>query len=94
MIDVTKTDIYRLTYFYDEHLGHYLWHIGVLGLARADLHTTIAASLLILIWGRKKLAQQPILAFFLVSCLLAVLLFIGWGLYWNGFPQFSDVGLI
>lgn len=136
VIDITATDVYHLTYFYDEHLSHYLWHIGVLGLAAlliyegwrqpADEKTdwrivvpasvlygftwfciflegqtlpigvpfAVIASLLILIWGRRKLAQQPILAFFLVSTLLAALLFIGWGLYWGGFPQFSDVGLI
>lgn len=33
VVDVTGTSIYQLTYFYDEHLSHYLWHIGVLGLA-------------------------------------------------------------
>lgn len=32
VIDITGTDIYRLTYFYDEHLSHYLWHFGVIGL--------------------------------------------------------------
>jgi len=32
-IDITGTDIFNLTYFFDEHLSHYLWHIGVLGLA-------------------------------------------------------------
>ena len=31
-IDVTGTQIYTLTYFYDEYLSHYLWHIGVIGL--------------------------------------------------------------
>ena len=51
-------------------------------------------TLLTLIWGRKKLAQQPIQAFFFVACLVAVVLFSGWGLYYGGFPQFSDVGLI
>ncbi len=33
IIDITPTDIYQLTYFFDEHLSHYLWHIGMLGLA-------------------------------------------------------------
>ena len=33
IVDVTITDIYHLTYFYDEYLSHYLWHIGVVGLA-------------------------------------------------------------
>ena len=32
-IDILGTDIYKLTYFYDEHLSHYLWHAGVVGLA-------------------------------------------------------------
>jgi hypothetical protein len=32
-IDITGTQIYTLTYFYDEYLSHYLWHIGVIGLA-------------------------------------------------------------
>jgi hypothetical protein len=27
------TDIYKLTDFYDETLGHYLWHFGVIGLS-------------------------------------------------------------
>lgn len=27
------TDVYNLTYFYDEVLGHYLWHLGVIGLS-------------------------------------------------------------
>jgi len=33
VVDITVTDVYHLTYFYDEYLGHYLWHIGVIGLA-------------------------------------------------------------
>ena len=44
--------------------------------------------------GTKHLGQRPVLAFFFIACLLAFLLFAGWGLYWGGFPQFSDVGLI
>jgi hypothetical protein len=47
-----------------------------------------------LLWGRKKLANHPLLAFFFVSCLLATILFIGWGWYWGGFPEISEVGLI
>jgi hypothetical protein len=33
LVDVTSSDVIKLTYFFDEQLGHYLWHIGVLGLA-------------------------------------------------------------
>jgi len=136
VIDITGTSIYQLTYFYDEHLGHFMWHIGVLGLAALLIYrewhwpagvptvwwaTTLAGliygftyfciflegqtvvlglpfaiiiTLLTLIRGRKKLTQQPILAFFFITCLVAVILFGGWWLYWGGFPQFSDVGLI
>ncbi len=32
VIDLQPTDIYRLTYFFDERLGHYVWHVGILGL--------------------------------------------------------------
>lgn len=127
VIDVTATDIYHLTYFYDEYLSHFLWHIGVVGLAvlliynawrnpsseKTDWRLIAPAgflygftcfcfflegntlviglpfvtivSLLVVIWGREKLAQQPILAFFFVSCLIAFLLFVGWRLYWGSF---------
>jgi hypothetical protein len=135
-LDVTGTDLYRLTYFLDEHLSHYLWHIGVLGMmalliyvewrkpagettrwgsilpcgiiygftyfciflegqtVTMSLPVTLLVLLVILIWGRAKLAKQPVVAFFFVSCLVAALFLGGWGIYWDGFPQFSDVGLI
>lgn len=32
-VDILNTDIYTLTYFYDEELSHYLWHAGILGMA-------------------------------------------------------------
>lgn len=136
IIDVTTTDIHRLTYFFDEYLSHFLWHIGVLGLAALLVYrewrqpagettvwwavapagviygftyfaiflegqTTVIgfpfAAILVaftLLSQRKHLHQRPVLAFFFISCLLAFLLFTGWGLYHGGFPEFSDVGLI
>ena len=136
VIDILQTDIYQLTYFFDEHLSHYLWHIGVVGLAalliyrdwrRPDSIATqwwaailagliygftlfciflegqtvvlglpfvVIITLLGLIWGRRHLTHKPVLAFFFISCLIAAVLFGGWGLYWGGFPQFSEVGLI
>lgn len=33
MGDFQQTDAYTLTHFYDEVLSHYLWHIGIVGLA-------------------------------------------------------------
>ena len=47
-----------------------------------------------LVWGRRRLRQQPILAFFFVAYLVATLCFIGWGAYWRGMPEFSKVGII
>lgn len=32
-IDITNTDLHTLIYFYDEHLSHYVWHLGIVGLA-------------------------------------------------------------
>jgi len=127
VFDATTTDIYHLTYFYDEYLGHYLWHIGVVGLAaisvyenwrqpaheKTDWRLVIPAgvlygftcfcfflegntmilgcpfvailTLLVLVWGRAKLTQQPVLAFFFVTCLFAFIGFVGWWLYWGEF---------
>jgi hypothetical protein len=132
VIDVTGTNIYHLTYFYDEYLSHYLWHIGVVGLAalliyeswrglaqeKTDWRLVIPAGvlygftcfcfllegntlilglpftflvpMLVLIWGRKKLARQPVLAFFFAACLLAFLMFVGWRLYWGCFTPILE----
>ncbi len=126
----------QLTYFSDEVLGHYLWHIGLIGLAvllvaaewphpvRA-LPSTWALSVaafiygvafflivdegqtaplglpfvaLFSVWGfifgRKQLGSHPLLTFFLVSSVIATLLFAAWGIYWGGLPEFSEVGII
>ena len=133
VLDITQTDIYTLTYFLDEHLSHYLWHIGIAGLAALLIYRewrypasekvtwsattpaglisgityflifaegqtvplglpfTLIIALLTLIWGRKKLEQQPIFAFFAIACLTAFVLLAGWGLWWGGFPEPLDV---
>jgi hypothetical protein len=135
-IDTTGTGIFALTYFYDELLSHYLWHIGIIGLAALLIYrewrqpagtatvwwqailggllygftsfciflegNTVLLGLpfvgivvlITMIWGRSRLAKQPILAFFFVSCLVTLLFFAGWGLYWGDFRPFSEVGLI
>jgi hypothetical protein len=36
--DAQHGDIYDLTYFYDEVLSHYLWHLGVVGLSALILY--------------------------------------------------------
>lgn len=31
--DLQGSDVYALTYFYDEKLSHYIWHLGIVGLS-------------------------------------------------------------
>ncbi len=128
--------IWQLTYMYDEVLGHYIWHIGLMGLSvllvlaewphpvatpsslwslgiagfiygfafflivvegqTTPLGVPFAALFLLLgfVLGRRQLSSHPLLTFFLISCLVATLFFAGWGLYWGGLPEFSEVGII
>lgn len=129
-------DAVALVHFFDEVLSHWLWHVGIVGLAwlliyaewrrPAGLATVwwmailagvvygftlfsifveaqtvalglpFAASVVVfgLAWARATLRQRPVLAFMATSCTVALVLLLGWGLYWGGFPEFSDVGLI
>jgi hypothetical protein len=127
-------DVYKLTYFFDETLGHYLWHAGIVGLSAlliyrqwrnpfsegkaplwplilggiiygfsyflvimeggtAPLGVTysVLAVVFILIWARKGLGRQPLVAFSLMSYALAMLLFLIWGIINGGLPQIMDV---
>lgn len=136
MIDITSTDVYTLTYFYDESLSHFLRDIGLVGFIAVMIYhewkspagvttswwmsilggiifgisfflvylegNTVAigfpfaviVTLLTLIWGRKRLAHQPVLAFFFITFLTAALFYIGWGIYFGGWPPPSELGLI
>jgi len=136
ILDLKPTDVYQLAYFFDEHLGHYLMHVGMLGLAALLIYRegrrpmgpvtlrwaivlagvlygivyfclfieggTVALGLpfglavvaFAAMSGRTALAQRPVLAFFGLACLVAVVLFAGWGLAWGGLPQFSEVRLL
>ena len=47
-----------------------------------------------LIWGRKRFSRQPLLFFFFIASFVATLFFVGWGIYWQGLPEFSQVGII
>ena len=33
LADMMDTDVYKLTYFYDEDLSHFIWHAGIVGLS-------------------------------------------------------------
>ncbi len=135
MKDLKSTDAYALTYFYDEVLGHYLWHAGVIALSAllawrqwrnpftesfrirsialaAFIYgatyfiTTIEAGTapiglpfavvvtIIGLWKRKELGTRPLAAFFIAAYVMATILFVAWGIYWRGLPQFSEVGVI
>ena len=135
-LDITGTEVYKLAYFLDENLSHYLWHGAIIGMAvllsfnewRRPIETktnwwltsiaginygfatfcvfnegqTVALgfpfsflfTIVTLFWLRKLLPQRPIIAFFFISSLVALILFASWGIYWGGFPEFTDVGLI
>lgn len=62
----------------------------------APLGVTFAAvvALFGLVWGRKKLRQQPLLLFFFIAYLVATLFSAGLGIYWRGLPEFSQLGII
>jgi len=130
-------DVYSLTYFYDETLGHYLWHLGTIGLSglliyrqwnnplshtKAITTSNILAGLIygfvffamvvegntvpmglpfsvlaivfVLVWGREKLKQQPVIIMFLVGYSFALLLFAIWGIWQHGFPGFFEAGIM
>jgi hypothetical protein len=57
----------------------------VIGLPAAAIVVT-----LVLGWGRGKLRQQPLLAFFLVAYLTAIVLFLAWRAYWGCFVEPLD----
>ncbi|MFC1921477.1 hypothetical protein ACFLYQ_07125 [Chloroflexota bacterium] len=131
------SDLYRLSYFYDEVLSHYLWHFGIVGLsalvvfrqwrnpfnedkpvlwlpvlagiihgftlfvivveaqtAPLGIPYAVLATLFGVIWGRKRFRQQPLLLFFFITGVVAVVLFIIWAIIWGGLPEFSAVGII
>jgi hypothetical protein len=77
--------IYGFTYFALVIEGGTAW----LGITFAVLAVIFGV-----IWGRKRLVRQPVLAFFLAGYLVAILLFAGWGIYYQDLPQFSEVGIL
>jgi hypothetical protein len=77
--------LYGLTYFAS---------IIEAGTAPLGIPFAIAAVAIILIWGRKGLRRKPLVAFFLIAYLLALILFAVWAIIWGGLPEFSEVGLL
>ena len=135
--DLMGDDINQVTYFYDEVLSHYMWHMGVVALSAQLIYRgwmypftdqssrlipeaiggvvygfvifiigieggtvplvftfSVLATLISLIWRWGHFRERPVVTFFMIGYGLATLLFIGWWLYWSGFPQFSHLGWI
>lgn len=130
------TDAAELTHFIDEDLSHYLWLLGIIGLAALLIYRqwrypfagppeglgyVVAAGLIhganyflsvveagttglgigfavavavFALLRRRDLRSRPILLFFAITYALSLVLFLAWGLYWGGLPQFSEVGLL
>jgi hypothetical protein len=64
------------------------------GTAPLGVTFAVLVAVLGLIWGRKNMSRKPVATFFIISYIVATLFFLGWGIYWQGLPQFSEVGLI
>jgi len=48
----------------------------------------------IVVRSRRRLGRQPIVTFLFAAHAVALLCFVGWGVYWRGLPEFSAVGII
>jgi hypothetical protein len=134
--ELKNTEAYTLTYFYDEVLSHYLWHLGIFGLmallmvtdarSRAGdggrllaqlpaaliygftffliiiegqtwpigLPFAAIASLTPLVFKRRELSGKPVLGAFTLAHLVALILIVGWWIYWGEPIEFSAVGII
>ena len=64
------------------------------GTAPLGVTFAVLAAVFGLVWCRKGMSHRPIATFFFISYVVAALFFIGWGIYWQGLPQFSEVGLL
>jgi hypothetical protein len=77
--------VYGITYFLAVNEG---------GTVPLGLPGAAAVGLWVLVRGRQARSGRPLAMFFLAAYLAALVLLAGWGLYWGGFPEFTDVGLL
>ena len=52
-----------------------------------------AAAMVVWLLARGR-SGRPLASFFFAAYALALVLLLGWGLYWKGFPEFTEVGLL
>jgi hypothetical protein len=74
----------------------FTFFVIVIEAGTAPLGVSFAVLVTVLGWilGRKRMRQQPLLTFFLISYSISTIFFIGWAIYWGGLPEFSQVGII
>jgi len=77
--------LYGLTYFLAINEG---------GTVALGLPAAILILLAVLIYRRRALRTHDLVAFFFAGYAMAVVLLVGWFVYWGGFPEFSEVGLL
>jgi hypothetical protein len=72
------------------------YFITVVEAATGPLGVPFAVAVVVftLLRGRGQLRSQPLLLFFFVAYAVSTALFLAWGLYWRGLPEFSAVGII
>jgi hypothetical protein len=77
--------LYGLTYFMAINEG---------GTVPFGLPAAIIITLGLVVLRRRQIRTHNLITFFFVGYLIATILFIGWFIYWGGFPEFSEVGII
>jgi hypothetical protein len=64
------------------------------GTAPLGILFTLIVTVVVLVWGRDKLKDQPLISFYFVSCVVGLLFITGWSLYWREWPlpQLCETG--
>jgi hypothetical protein len=64
------------------------------GTVLLGIFTALLVVIIFLIWGKRRLREEPLIFFFFISFIVTLIFCIGWAIYWGGFPEFSDIGII
>jgi hypothetical protein len=64
------------------------------GTAPLGIPYAVLVIIAVILRARRDLKKQPLTRFFFVGSLVAVILFLIWGLYWGALPEFSELGLL
>lgn len=73
----------------------FTYFVGIVESGTASIGVPFAVIVVcVLFWKRRNTKQQPMLAFYFVTYLVACLFFLEWGIYHGGLPEFSEIGII